>query len=99
MRSCTNNPLIRIPYFDASLDSQNMEDSPVWDYIGGNGGRSGTGGGCVRQGPFANFQMQHDNKHCLRRNFRTRIAIQSPESIDLMMEEDDFNTFRDLFEV
>jgi hypothetical protein len=76
-----------------------MEDSIVWRHVGGNGGRRGRGGGCVSEGPFANVNMHYNRNRCLQRRFRTRIAIQSPESIALMMEEDDYDTFRELFEV
>lgn len=34
----------------------------------------------------------------MERNFLTGTAVQSPESLELMLEEEDFETFREVFE-
>ncbi|PLB44172.1 Di-copper centre-containing protein, partial [Aspergillus steynii IBT 23096] len=67
-----------LPYWDWSLDYRNLTGSPVWnidDGFGPSGSSSpsvGTGG-CVDQGPFANWAPAYYDgvyhPHCLSRGF------------------------------
>ncbi|MCJ1310855.1 hypothetical protein MMC25_004523 [Agyrium rufum] len=68
-----------LPYWDWSLDWENITLAPVWDAatgFGGNGNASDTQsfrGFCVTDGPFARLELSFigpmDVPHCLSRNF------------------------------
>ncbi|KAK2032532.1 Di-copper centre-containing protein [Colletotrichum zoysiae] len=70
-----------MPYWEWSLDTADVTNSPIWDAnkgFGGNGDPAidplvGSAKKCLVDGPFAGLQvawtMQGHNPHCLARNF------------------------------
>ncbi|KAJ2084175.1 hypothetical protein H4R24_000248 [Coemansia sp. RSA 988] len=68
------DPGVPVPYWDWSLDATNPITSDVFtsDYCGGNGAGDN---GCVANGPFANWEVNVDTKHCLKRKFNQGDAI------------------------
>ncbi|KAF9872022.1 hypothetical protein CkaCkLH20_10654 [Colletotrichum karsti] len=89
-----------IPYWDWTLDWQNLASSSIWDAETGFGG-DGTrgehtavgGGSCVTDGPFRNLRPKLYNhtylEHCLSRGFndtmRRPLQALSPDSIGAIM--------------
>ncbi|KAL3895826.1 MAG: hypothetical protein SGCHY_004465 [Lobulomycetales sp.] len=72
MRDCTGNPNIVIPYWDSGRDSGSPENSPIWNFFGGNGTLpevSGVDaldvdgqeeyGNCVTTGPFTDIRLKY----------------------------------------
>ncbi|KAK9766486.1 hypothetical protein K7432_004400 [Basidiobolus ranarum] len=68
------DPKVTIPFWDWSLDSQAPEQSPVFNWFGGNGEGPDS---CVLTGPFANWPVAIPEKRCLRRDF-DRNTLLSP---------------------
>ncbi|KAJ9069079.1 hypothetical protein DSO57_1022100 [Entomophthora muscae] len=88
------NPDIMLPYWDWSLDANEPHRSPILTdkYMGGNGGA----GKCLRDGPFANWQVSYPQSHCLRRDYdqgRRISPFSSPEAILLDINTRSFSAF------
>ncbi|KAI9503892.1 hypothetical protein BX070DRAFT_233958 [Coemansia spiralis] len=68
------DPGVPVPYWDWSLDATNPISSDIFtpDYLGGNGAGPQN---CVQNGPFANWQMNVENSHCLARKFNQGDSI------------------------
>ncbi|KAJ9082673.1 hypothetical protein DSO57_1002193 [Entomophthora muscae] len=95
------NPEVMLPYWDWSIDANEPHRSPVLSskYMGGNGAAFNR---CVRDGPFANWQMNYPTRHCLKRDYDliTRLSsFSSPESILLDINERRFSDFSMQFEI
>ncbi|ORX96097.1 Di-copper centre-containing protein [Basidiobolus meristosporus CBS 931.73] len=76
------NPSVVLPYWDWTLDSQAPEESPIWEWFGGNGRE---GDSCVVDGPFAFWRARNPRPHCLQRQWDSGDKISafwSPESIN-----------------
>ncbi|KAL2918409.1 hypothetical protein HK105_201809 [Polyrhizophydium stewartii] len=94
-----------LPYWDASIDSQAPEKSPVWavDFMGGNGDAST---GCVKTGPFAGNIVNVPKPHCLQRAFyrdpdygSMLSALYTPTELAYAFSSaTNYDTFRQLFE-
>ncbi|KAL4936144.1 hypothetical protein BDV06DRAFT_233681 [Aspergillus oleicola] len=75
-----------LPYWDWTLDYQNILDSPIWQKDIGFGSTAtednprSINGGCVTDGPFAHFTPLYYegelNLHCLSRGFRDEATVQ-----------------------
>ncbi|KAH9845039.1 monophenol monooxygenase (tyrosinase) [Teratosphaeria destructans] len=78
-----------LPYWDWTLDHEDLAKSPVWDPIrgfGGNGVPQEDGSSCVTDGPFGNstrhWTGKHDtlygverDPHCLSRKFEVGASV------------------------
>ncbi|RKP09558.1 hypothetical protein THASP1DRAFT_14104, partial [Thamnocephalis sphaerospora] len=90
------DPMITVPYWDWTLDSQAPETSVVFkeDFFGGNGKGKDN---CVEDGPLAGWQMAYPKPGCLKRKFDQgdKIgAFYSPEGIRrLLAENTEFSSF------
>ncbi|KAI9596259.1 hypothetical protein BDF19DRAFT_384296, partial [Syncephalis fuscata] len=88
-------PDIMLPYWDTCIDSQAPETSVVFtpEYFGGNGKE----GGCVTDGPFANWRPYYPTPNCLRRtfDFGNEIgAFYSPEAVQKSItDHNEFSKF------
>ncbi|KAI1335928.1 hypothetical protein F5Y15DRAFT_419386 [Xylariaceae sp. FL0016] len=77
----------QLPYWDWSLDWQNLTGSSIWSNTHGFGGENGASpdSGCVT-GPFADLRVSYDNEtirpqpHCITRHF-TNIETGEPGSM------------------
>ncbi|GKT65284.1 tyrosinase-like protein [Colletotrichum tofieldiae] len=97
-----------IPYWDWTLDWQNLASSSIWDAetgFGGDGTRGEQttvgGGSCVEDGPFRNLRPKLYNhtylEHCLSRGFndmmRRPVKALSPESMGAIMRNTTYAGF------
>ncbi|OHW97452.1 tyrosinase-like protein [Colletotrichum incanum] len=97
-----------IPYWDWTLDWQNLASSSIWDAetgFGGDGTRDEQttvgGGSCVEDGPFRNLRPKLYNhtylEHCLSRGFndtmRRPVKALSPESMGAIMRNTTYAGF------
>ncbi|KAE9573107.1 hypothetical protein CGMCC3_g10851 [Colletotrichum fructicola] len=94
-----------LPYWDWTLDWENLAESPIFSAtigFGGNGNESAPSsvgeGHCVTEGPFADLQPlfygPHVRPHCLSRGFTDfpgRNA--SPAVVQTILEEKDYESF------
>ncbi|KAJ1916853.1 hypothetical protein H4219_003549 [Mycoemilia scoparia] len=98
------DPNFAIPYWDASKDFANPQNSLVLTdkYIGGDGGASssggGGGGGCIANGFQKSWSFKYPNPHCLVRKFngKTPGSIEpwpSPEIMESVLQR--FNRLSD----
>ena len=92
------DPDVVIPYWDSSLDSQAPASSVIWDYIG-----KSSGGGCVPNGPFANYTLAYPNNACLKRDFNPSgqgmSTLTTSEALGtLVRSETDYATFESKIE-
>ncbi|RYP34487.1 hypothetical protein DL767_004263 [Monosporascus sp. MG133] len=108
------------PYWEWGLDCGGVEQSPLFDgsptSMGGNGERvngsqgmfpGGTGGGCVKEGPFSNYTVNlgpltarnplAHNPRCLKRDLNTQICRASASlknTTEVMLESPNVELFQ-----
>lgn len=109
------------PYWEWGLDAGGVEEGAVFDgsptSMGGNGEKvnktgfpgfpGGTGGGCVKSGPFSNYTVnfgpltQEDplapNPRCLKRDLNTELCRQSTSlknTTEVMLESPNVELFQ-----
>lgn len=70
-----------VPYWDWSVDSQNIGLSVIWNAFGGNG--AGVDG-CITSGPFSSWQSTFATGGCIRRSFGSGAAY-SREAINRLI--------------
>ncbi|KAI1097179.1 Di-copper centre-containing protein [Jackrogersella minutella] len=85
-----------LPYWDEPADIGNISGSPLFDVETGFGG-NGTGtGGCVANGPFANFTLRFKDdlsidEYCLSRYLNNRALSQAgKEAVDLCIAKETY---------
>ncbi|KAJ2843306.1 hypothetical protein J3B02_005304, partial [Coemansia erecta] len=81
------DPSVAVPYWNAMVDYQHPEQSPLFsaDNLGGNG----NGNGCVADGMPGSWMMNYPDPHCLCRKYSsgtTMPAWHSPEFITHVMQ-------------
>ncbi|KAJ1925823.1 hypothetical protein IWQ60_004310 [Tieghemiomyces parasiticus] len=92
------NPSVTLPYWDWTMDSQDPAASQVLtgNFVGGNGEGDSK---CVATGPFARYNMNVPNRHCLRRDFNRGNSISSWWPVESMrVMTNDAQSYRDLRE-
>ncbi|KAE9375970.1 Di-copper centre-containing protein [Stipitochalara longipes BDJ] len=100
-----------LTFWDWTLDWEDPSQSPVWDPFTGFGGDGSLGeittvgfGSCVRDGPFANYEVHYYNftthPHCLSRGFSRQHENQqfygdefSPAVIENIHQQEEFFSF------
>lgn len=110
-----------LSYWDWTLDSANFAASPLWDPVTGFGGNGATvpldtspfavpgatGGGCVTDGPFANFRLHlgpgaslDATDRCLKRGFSSFIAenFSSAAKVNNALAQGDYGWFNKIVE-
>ncbi|KAK9718850.1 hypothetical protein K7432_005138 [Basidiobolus ranarum] len=89
------NPLVTLPYWDWSLDSQAPERSTIFKWFGSNGGSYKNY--CLRNGAFSGWKVQNPKPTCLRRAFDggdKLSAFPPPEVISYILKaSNDFKEF------
>ncbi|RYP44938.1 hypothetical protein DL768_008656 [Monosporascus sp. mg162] len=106
-----------LPYWEWGLDCGGVEQSPLFDgsptSMGGNGEKvngsfpGGTGGGCVKEGPFSNYTVNlgpltardplAHNPRCLKRDLNTQICRASASlknTTEVMLESPNIELFQ-----
>ena len=96
-----------LPYWDWTLDWENITISPIWDTETGFGGNGNVNLGspvfdahCVTEGPFALLDVPYFEDiykpHCLLRGFDKNLAKfrqdLHPDALDKLLLLDDYNT-------
>ena len=87
---------VAIPYFDWTVDVGALNTSQAWqaNALGGNGQGAD---GCVRYHPFQDYNTPW--MPCLHRQFNTSVSLPDAVDIQLLLREEDYETFREKLEV
>ncbi|KAG9126512.1 hypothetical protein FRC07_003180 [Ceratobasidium sp. 392] len=94
------------PYWDWTIDANNMAKSPMFDSVTGFGGNGAKRDHCVQDGPYgvrSNFSITYPETRCLQRNFnmdpRWGAGSQhTSQAIQTIMQKNDFADFEQSLE-
>lgn len=91
------NYTLGVPYWEMSLDVENLAGAEVWDPQYGFGGDGHGENNCVMDGPFANLTLTFNDDgmpatpECLRRKFNsTQFARAAQSEIDICLRNRDW---------
>ncbi|KAG8778292.1 hypothetical protein FRC12_025055 [Ceratobasidium sp. 428] len=91
-----------IPYWDWTIDANNMQKSEMFNPTTGFGGNGSGRDHCVKDGPYgtqSNFSIAYPEARCLQRNFNMNSrwglggSQHSSAAIDAIMQNTDFAKF------
>ncbi|KAJ3125907.1 hypothetical protein HK098_008100 [Nowakowskiella sp. JEL0407] len=97
------DPEITLPYFDWTMDSQNVSHSIVWQDFGGGGDESydipREAKGCIYRGPYAEMSCELPSRDCIKRQQVPGILPSLDLYCHLTLAYDDYQSFRERMEV
>ncbi|KAG9103567.1 hypothetical protein FRC06_009937 [Ceratobasidium sp. 370] len=96
-----------IPYWDWTIDANNMAKSEMFNPTTGFGGNGSPKDHCVQDGPYgvqSNFSIAYPDSRCLQRNFNMKRqwgmggSQHSSQAVQTVMQQTDYSDFEEALE-